>query len=236
MPRIFALVSVATVAILAGCASAPAPVFIERDPVDGLIAQNAAAATQALRELSEAAGNSRVVNAGRAAAKPLAPTGAAQSAAPPLSMAPEAEVMPAPQTIPVAAMPERRPPANTIASRVGSIAVEVEAPTPSTVIANSSGVVASGGLLSVPPPGLERLITVKWTGELEELLVRVAHESGWKLGARTGLRVAPVIISISAENRSTFDVLRDIGAIAGTSADILVSAPAKTISVRYPQR
>lgn len=96
--------------------------------------------------------------------------------------------------------------------------------------------VASGGLLSKPPAGLEHLITVRWTGELEELLARVATETGWKLGEHAGMRVAPVIISISAESRSAFDVLRDIGGIAGTSADILVSASTKTISVRYPQR
>jgi len=222
MQRHFALITIAAAAALAGCATTSAPSLIERDPVDGLIAQNAASATQALRELSEAAGNSRVVATSKAPARPLAQP---------------AVQAPLPQPIQEVSPPaESRAPANSIASRRASIAVEVEAPPPSTVIPSSSGVVASGGLLSAPPAGLERLITVRWTGELEELLVRVAQESGWKLGDRTGLRVAPVIISLSAENRSVFDVLRDIGAIAGTSADILVSAPTKTISVRYPQR
>lgn len=225
MQRHFALLTIAASTALAGCATAPAPSLIERDPVDGLIAQNAASATQALRELSEAAGNSRVVAASNSTARPGAQVAQAAIQAPP--------PRPIQETAPAA---EARPPANSIASRRGSIAVEMEAPAPTTVIPSSSGVVASGGLLSAPPAGLERLITVRWTGELEELLARVAQESGWKLGERTGLRVAPVIISISAENRSAFDVLRDIGAIAGTSADILVSAPTKTISVRYPQR
>lgn len=215
------LASAAAVAVLAGCA-ATQPVVIERDSVDSLIAQSAANATQALRDLSESTGNSRVV---MAAPKPASP-----AAAP----APATVAPPAPAPLPVVHQ--------SIASRSGSIAVEVLTPPPppapaaAVIAAPSTGVVASGGLLSAPPPGLERLVTVRWTGDLEELLSRVAQESGWRLAPATGLRVTPVIISISAENRTAFDVLRDIGAIAGTSADILVSAPTRTISVRYPQR
>ncbi|MEJ6002654.1 DotD/TraH family lipoprotein [Paucibacter soli] len=205
---------------LAGCATSPAPALIERDPVDGLIASNAAVATQALRELSEASGSSRVV----AAQKPTREVSA-----------------PAPQ--PTQVNPPR---ALSMAARGSAIAVDADAPrapafqyTPQvgqSIIAGSSGVVASGGLLSVPPAGLERLITVRWTGELEQLLSRVAQEAGWQMGAATGFRVVPVVISISADNRSAFDLLRDIGAIAGTSADILVSESNRTISVRYLQR
>ena len=218
MNRQFAHIALAVSAVLAGCATAPTPTVIERDPVDGLIAQNAASATQALRELSEASGASRIVNTGgRVGSRPIvAPAPVAQ-----VAMEPARAALPA---------------ANTIAARRGTIAVEIDAPVAAKVIPSSSGVVASGGLLSSPPAGLERLITVRWTGELEQLLGRVAQESGWSIGQSTGLRVAPVIISISAENRSTFDVLRDIGAIAGTSADIVVSAQSRTISVRYPQR
>lgn len=229
MHRHFATIAVAVTAALAGCAStAPSPSLIERDPVDGLIAQNAAAATQALRELSEASGGSRVVNSKPSAA----------------SARPVAEAAPNPL-----------PPATTIAARKSFVAVDPDyTPAPKatstptaaasaapasvlgTPMPTSSGVVVSGGLLSAPPPGLERLMTVRWTGELEQLLARVAQESGWKLRESSGLRVAPVIISISADNRSAFDILRDIGAIAGQSADIMVSATTKTISVRYPQR
>jgi hypothetical protein len=226
MNRHFALFTLGVSAFLAGCATAPAPTLIERDPVDGLIAQNAASATQALRELSEASGASRVVNTGaKTAGRPIV----APAPAPAPAAVAQVEVEPEPVRAPL-------PAANTIAARRGTIAVEMDAPVATTVIPSSTGVVASGGLLSAPPAGLERLITVRWTGELEQLLGRVAQESGWRIGNSTGLRVAPVIISISAENRSAFDVLRDIGAIAGTSADIVVSAPTRTISVRYPQR
>ena len=197
------LISAAAVAVaFSGCASSP-QVVRERDSVDSLIAASAVTATQALRELSETTGNSRVV----------------------LSMKPAAaEPRPAPVPMDVV----------SIAGRSGAIAVEM-APTP-VVFAPSTGMVASGGLLSAPPVGLEKLITVQWTGDLEQLIAKVAKEVGWSVGDYSGLRVSPVIISISADNRSAFDVLRDIGGIAGTSADIRVSAVTRTISVRYPQR
>lgn len=216
-------------AALAGCATQQ-QAAIERDPVDTMIAKSAADATAALRDLAESAGNARVVTS--AGKGPAAAKSQAAAAAP----------APAPAPAP-------RPQGQSIGARAGSLAVDTPGAAPaavtqaaavavaSTVISSpSSGVVASGGLLSAPPAGLERLITVRWTGELEELLRLVAKETGWTLSASTGLRVAPVIISLNAESRSAFDVVRDIGAIAGTSADIAVHAQARTFTVRYPSR
>ncbi|MFK4705821.1 hypothetical protein ABIC83_002660 [Roseateles asaccharophilus] len=219
MKRYSAPLCALALAALAGCATAPAPALIERDPVDGLIAKNAAGVTQALRELSEASGSSRVV-ASQAAARQVA--------------------APAPTPVPAQSIAARRSPmvVETEPAPANAPVAVLQAPAAqgASIIAGSSGVVASGGLLSAPPAGLERLITVRWTGELEQLLGRVAQEAGWQLGAPTGFRVVPVIISLSADNRSAFDLLRDIGAIAGTSADIVVNEKARTISVRYPQR
>lgn len=201
-------------AALSGCVSTPVPSLAMTDPIDGLIAKNAAAVTQALRELSESTGGSRVVTSQRPTMK---------------------------ASVTVVA------PLNIGSSRMGAVAIEPGFVTqqatpqahplpPQQIVATNSGVVASGGLLSVPPPGLERLMTVRWTGDLDQLLSRVAQDAGWKMGESTGFRVVPVIISISADNRSAFDLLRDIGAIAGTSADIMVSTTTRTISVRYLKR
>lgn len=219
----------------AGCSTTSTPKVAEQDPIDAIIAQSARTATQALRDLSESTGNSRVVLAG-APALP-APVRAEAAAAPASSSdSPRSAEMPAP-AVAATATPVRDRGYQSIAARAGSISVEAPTPTATTLIASpSSGVVASGGLLSAPPAGLEKLITVRWTGELEQLLQRVAEETGWKLAQSTGTRVAPVIISINADNRSAFDVLRDIGAIAGTSADIVIATNARTFTVRYPQR
>lgn len=207
----------AAASVLVGCGTTQ-KVVVDRDPVDSLIAQSAENATKALRDLSESSGNSRVVVAQKSTLQ------AAQTA--------RYEVPAVEQRAPEAGVP-------SIAARSGSVAVETlsVSSTQSPISrAPSTGVVASGGLLSVPPQGLERLVTVRWTGELEELLGKLAQESGWRLAPSTGLRVSPVVISISAENRSIFDVLRDVGAVAGSSAEILVSANSRTFTVRYPQR
>jgi hypothetical protein len=231
------LLSAVAIAALAGCATTePKNTISSQDPRDLMIAQSAATATAALRELSETTGNSRVVTT-KAVTAPAPGDGAQDKQT--------ASYVESPKPHPTPMQP-------TIASRSGAVAMEtlsaapqqapvaVAAPAVSgdqgTVYLSSSGVVASGGLLSVPPAGLEKLITVRWTGELEQLLLQVSREVGWTVTTPTGFRVVPVIISIQAENRSAFDVLRDIGAIAGTSADIRVSTASRTISVNYPKR
>jgi hypothetical protein len=109
--------------------------------------------------------------------------------------------------------------------------------TPRAAMPSSSTVAAVGANLSKPPAGLEILITTGvWTGDLEELVAQIAKESGWKVGLTTGLKVAPVRISVNATNRSAFELLQDIGAIANGAATIVVSEATRTISVRYPQR
>lgn len=128
--------------------------------------------------------------------------------------------------------PAPRLPAATIASSTSSIAISE----PQSTVSSGAVTSSTGGLLSKPPAGLEKYVTVRWTGDVEQLVGKIAHQVGWAIEATSGLRVAPVIISINAENRTAFDVLRDIGAIAGTSADIYIMPTTKSISVRYPKR
>lgn len=107
-------------------------------------------------------------------------------------------------------------------------------PTPVSVIEQTSR--STGALLSTTPDGLSKLLTVRWTGDIEDLLARICSEVGWLKGSSSGLRVSPVIISIEAVNAPAYEILRDVGAISGGAADVVVSASAKTISLRYPTR
>jgi len=196
---------------LTGCVTPPVPI-VPRDSVDLLIQASAADAVKALRNLSETTGNSRVVTAVKKGENTNAPV---------------KKIDP----------PKVTSSANTVAGRFGAVAIDSVSKGPTeSVSANVDSSRSTGGLLSIPPAGLEKPITVHWTGELEELIQKVAQEAGWKFAEPTGFRVAPVIISINAENRLAFEVLRDIGAMAGTSADINVSAVDRTITVRYPIR
>lgn len=94
----------------------------------------------------------------------------------------------------------------------------------------------TGGLLSATPDGLSKLLTVRWTGDIEELIDRICSEVGWTKERPVGLRVSPVIISVEALNVPAYEILRDMGAISGGAADIVVSAAKRSISVRYPTR
>lgn len=86
------------------------------------------------------------------------------------------------------------------------------------------------------PAGLEKNITLTWTGDLETLIFLIGKEAGWKVVEPTGLRVSPVIIAINAKDKPIFEVLRDVGAIAGTAADVVVAVEARTLGVAYPKR
>lgn len=216
MPRRLVALAVIAALALCGCSTPKGPNLVTNDPIDALLAKSAMAATEALRELSESSGTSRVV-VSKASPATGAPAVASPAVAPPAprqSIAAKRAIIAVDEIVPKAPVPD----------------VNV---TPAVI---STGVVASGGLLSAPPPGLERLITVRWTGELEQVLSRIAAETGWSLAESKGLRVAPVIVSVNAENRSAFDLLRDIGAIAGAAAEIRVSSASRTFTVQYPQR
>lgn len=91
-------------------------------------------------------------------------------------------------------------------------------------------------LLSKTPSGLEAKFTGKYVGELEPLLQRLAKTAGWKVLRSDGVRVAPVTVAINAQDRTVYQILRDLGAMVGDTVDIVVSVPEKTFRLRYPNR
>lgn len=123
----------------------------------------------------------------------------------------------------------------TIAGRMGSVAVSpAEGPTQQVTPATPRPEPIPNALQV--PAGLEKPLTLSWTGDLESLIFIIGKETGWKVVEPTGLRVAPVVIAINAQNRPAFEVLRDVGAIAGTAADVVVSVNNRTLGVAYPKR
>ena len=91
-------------------------------------------------------------------------------------------------------------------------------------------------LLEKTPVGLENKYTGKYIGELEPLMERLANASGWRIQKATGVRVAPVTVAINAQDRTVYQILRDLGSMVGDSVDIVVSVPDKTLRLRYPDR
>lgn len=84
------------------------------------------------------------------------------------------------------------------------------------------------------PPGMEVITNVSWNGPIETLVSRMAMVSGYTVMAPSGRRPpTPVLVSINVQGASVADVLRDIGAQAGTTANIIVRPTAKTIEIQY---
>lgn len=194
-------IAVTALTVLTGCATPPAPPApTQAEMVDSIVATYAAKAAEALRQMSDNTGRSRVVTPGQA------PENAGARIAP----------------------------GGSIASRVGSIPVAPgsQSTGPAVVQSRVEGIPSAMQV----PEGLERPMTIAWTGDLESLIFIVGKETGWKVNAPTGLRVAPVIIAINAKDKPAFEVLRDVGAIAGEAADVVVSVANKTLTVAYPTR
>lgn len=198
--------SLAAAVIATGCASWPArnEPALAADPVENIIAKNAADATNALRELSENTGATRMAGAGQ---KNRPQNTAGQNSA-----------------------------GASIAGKMGSIPVEPGQSSRVPINDESKASTSALPAAMAVPAGLEKLLTIKWTGDLESLLFIIGKETGWKVNEPTGLRISPVIIALNAVNRPAYEVLRDIGAIAGSGADVVISVPNRTLAVAYPSR
>lgn len=127
------------------------------------------------------------------------------------------------------------PSGSTIAGKMGSIAVSPTEQGYSAPPAAAARTAPIPDALAVPQ-GLEKPLTLAWTGDLESLIFIIGKETGWKVIEPTGLRVSPVVIAINAQNKPAFEVLRDVGAIAGTAADVVISVNSRTLGVAYPKR
>jgi len=124
----------------------------------------------------------------------------------------------------------------SIAGRMGSVAVSAAVTSVQPLQTGPDSVTGPLATAMSVPPGLERLVTMKWTGDLESLILVIGKETGWRVNEPTGFRVSPVIIALNADKRAAFEVLKDVGAIAGTAADVVISVPNKTLTVAYPTR
>lgn len=85
------------------------------------------------------------------------------------------------------------------------------------------------------PSGMDltQKITVSVTrADIEEVISHICKDTGWtKLPSSR--RVNAVMITVKAEKMPMIDVLKAVGAAAGSGADILVSKENKTIKINY---
>lgn len=85
------------------------------------------------------------------------------------------------------------------------------------------------------PEGLDKAISIAWTGPIEPLVKKLAEISGYTYEGVIGAKPANAVnVSISVTNLSVFRVLTDAGVQAGVAADIVIRPGQKQMLIKYP--
>ncbi len=88
-------------------------------------------------------------------------------------------------------------------------------------------------LINVTTYNLEARASLDWSGPVEELVVRLANASFYKTRILGHAPAVPVLVNISANDRSLADILRDVDYQIGNQADLKVFPKSKIIELRY---
>ena len=90
-----------------------------------------------------------------------------------------------------------------------------------------------GGLIDAEVAGMNQLVSIDWSGAVEPLVKKLSSVCKYKfkvLGKAPGI---PVLVSITAKDRTVIDLLRDINFQSATKADIEIYPASKLIELRY---
>lgn len=87
--------------------------------------------------------------------------------------------------------------------------------------------------LSNTPPALAQLITVKWSGPVEQMLETLATKAGMKFDTKGNRPGVPFIVHLNVYQKPMIEVLRDLGLQVGRRADITVNGTKNVIEIRY---
>lgn len=83
------------------------------------------------------------------------------------------------------------------------------------------------------PPELKRGVTVNWTGPVENILQSISDRATYKLSVLGDAPANDLVVTLDVENRTIFDVLRNIGLQLGTRADVRIDAQSKVVELKY---
>lgn len=86
---------------------------------------------------------------------------------------------------------------------------------------------------SSAPPALAQLITVKWSGPIEQLAQTLAQRAGMSFQTVGGRPGVPLLVTVDVYQKPLIEVLHDLGLQAGRRADLAVNSSNNTIEIRY---
>lgn len=88
--------------------------------------------------------------------------------------------------------------------------------------------------LSIPNVGvLQSRASVDWSGPIEELTKRVAKAANYRFNILGREPAIPLLISVTARDKSLAEILRDIDYQAGQKANIHVYPNSQVVELRY---
>ena len=93
-----------------------------------------------------------------------------------------------------------------------------------------------GANLQMPPSApveLRRIVSVDWTGPIEPIVQTLADRAGYQLQVNGGKPPVPVVVSLTAREKSVIEVLRDLGLQAGQRADVVVDPDRRIVELNY---
>jgi defect-in-organelle-trafficking protein DotD len=88
-------------------------------------------------------------------------------------------------------------------------------------------------LVNVMSYNLEARASVDWSGPVEELVERLAKASFYKIRVLGRQPAIPVLVSVTASDKTLVSILRNIDYQIGNKADIRVYPRRKMIELRY---
>lgn len=83
------------------------------------------------------------------------------------------------------------------------------------------------------PRELRRTISIDWVGPIEPLTRTLADRAGYKVQVNGDKPPVPVVVSVTAREKSVVEVLRDLGLQAGLRADIVVDTERRIVELNY---
>lgn len=83
------------------------------------------------------------------------------------------------------------------------------------------------------PQELRRSVSVEWIGPIAPLAQQLADRAGYRFRVNGDVPAAPIVVNVSAKQKSVVEVLRDVGLQAGTRADISVDVDQKVVELNY---
>lgn len=83
------------------------------------------------------------------------------------------------------------------------------------------------------PRAMQQLITVKWTGPIEQMVQTLAARAGMSFRTKGQVPSVPLVVNVDVYQQPLIQVLQNVGLQAGRRADISIDARIGVIEIRY---